>query len=150
MIPDTVHGFSFFDPEVRWPGTRQAPGYPDAYFTWRFCSGPGGPCHHRYHVVGCVGPDRPIPLRFGPGNQSLVIFVHDGRSVPGLHGGEILVTGLCVDVADKGVPKPTLFPRLKSGSFFNFRAQVIESAHRFPLNFKDPGQYRPRAAPARL
>jgi hypothetical protein len=35
--------------------------------------------------------------------QSLIILVHGVRPVPGLHGGEILVAGIRIEIADKGV-----------------------------------------------
>jgi hypothetical protein len=84
-----------------------------------------------------------------PGHQSIVIFVNDFGGVPGLHGSEIFVASLCVEITDKGVAEPTRLPRLQSGSFLDFLAQIIQLAHRFPLIIKDPGQYRPRPAPVR-
>jgi hypothetical protein len=75
-------------------------------------------------------PDGPITFSFFPADQRLIIFVHDGGSVSGLLGGKILVAGFRKEITDKGVPKPPRFPRLQTGSFLNFRAQVIQSADR--------------------
>jgi hypothetical protein len=60
-----------------------------------------------------------------PVHQSIVIFVNDFGGVPGLHGSEIFVASLCVEITDKGVAEPTRLPRLQSGSFLDFLAQSL-------------------------